>query len=385
MKVVHVVPTFYPATYWGGPIYSVYGLCNALVKIPGVSLKVLTTDAASHSRSDSVHVSGFPMHYPEGYEVYFCHRLWGASFSPSMLLKLWPMIRWADVVHLTAMYSPPTIPTLLICRLLGKPVVWSPRGALQRWDGSTKPLVKGVWERICNTLIKPGRCFFHVTSEVEATASVERMPKAIAKLIPNGVDVPEGLPDKTWLPDGKLRLLYIGRIHPKKGIENLLQAIKILDDESTTLAIYGSGDDVYTHSLHQLVCKLGLEQSVKFYGHVVGKEKMKAFMQADLCVVPSFTENFGMVIAEALVHGVPVIASKGTPWQEIESRGCGLWIENTPGTIAEAICNLDRDLLSVMGFQGRSWIKNEFTWPVIGRQLYNLYESIIKEDHNVFK
>jgi glycosyltransferase involved in cell wall biosynthesis len=91
------------------------------------------------------------------------------------------------------------------------------------------------------------------------------------------------------------------------------------------------------------------------------------------------------VIAEALVHGVPVIASKGTPWQEIESRGCGLWIENTPGTIAEAICNLDRDLLSVMGFQGRSWIKNEFTWPVIGRQLYNLYESIIKEDHNVFK
>ena len=85
MKVVHVVPTFYPATYWGGPIYSVYGLCNALVKIPGVSLKVLTTDAASHSRNDSVHVSGFPMHYPEGYEVYFCRRLWGASFSPRRL------------------------------------------------------------------------------------------------------------------------------------------------------------------------------------------------------------------------------------------------------------------------------------------------------------
>ena len=385
MNIVHIVPTFYPATYWGGPIYSVYGLCNALVKIPGVSLKVLTTDAASHSRSDSVDVSDFPMHYPGGYEVYFCHRLWGASFSPSMLLKLWAMIRLADVVHLTAVYSSPTIPTLLICRLLGKSLVWSPRGALQRWDGSTKPLVKDAWERICNMLIKPGKCFLHVTSEAEAIAGLERMPKTIAKLIPNAVDIPERLPDKAWLPAGKLRLLYIGRIHPKKGIENLLQAIKILDDESITLSIYGTGDDGYTQSLHQLVDKLGMEKSVKFYGHVVGEEKKKVFMQADLCVVPSFTENFGMVIAEALVHGVPVISSKGTPWQEMESRGCGLWIENTPEAIAEAICNLDRDSLSVMGLKGKSWIENEFTWPVIGRQFYDVYESIIKEDHNVFK
>jgi len=385
MKIVHIVPTFYPATYWGGPIYSVYGLCNALAGNPDVSLKVLTTDAASHNRNDAVEVMSFPMHYPNGYEVYFCQRLWGASFSPRMLMQLWPMIRYADVVHLTAVYSPPTIPTLLICRLLGKPVVWSPRGALQRWKGSTKPFVKKIWEKICNILIKQGKCVFHVTSESEASISLERMPKVIAKLIPNGVDIPENLPEKKWLPDEKLRLLFIGRLHPKKGIENLLRAIKILDDVSVNLSIYGSGDDDYTVSLHRLVCELELEDSVKFHGHVIGEEKMNAFMQSDLCVIPSYTENFGMVIAEALVHGIPVIASNGTPWKEIESQGCGLWIKNTPENIAKAINNIDRDLLSVMGSKGRTWIKNKFTWRFVASQIHELYETIIAEEHNVIK
>lgn len=376
MKVVHIVPNFYPATFWGGPIYSVYGLCNAQAKISGVSLKVLTSDAASDSLNDSVHVSDFPMDYPGGYKVYFCHRVWGKAFSPKLLTKIWSLILWADVVHLHAVYTSPTIPTLLVCRLLGKPIIWSPRGALQRWDGSTKLLIKDLFERICNMLIKPGRCFLHVTSEAENEASAKRIPKAITKLIPNGVDIPEVIKNKIWLPDGKLRMLFIGRLHPKKGIENLINAIKILDDETITLSVYGQGNDEYTSTLYQLVFQLGLEQKVKFYGHVTGEKKMEAFWQSDICIVPSFTENFGMVIAEALSYGVPVIASKGTPWQEIESRGCGLWIDNSPKMIAKAICKIDRDMLPTMGFKGRSWMKEEFTWSVIGDRLCNVYESI---------
>src|SRR5437867_6880662 len=149
VRLLHIIPAYYPATYWGGPIYSVYGLCNALAKTPGVSLRVLTTDTAGPSRSDSVEVTGVPMRYPGGYEVFVCRRRWAASVSPGMLLRLWPMIRWADVVHLTAVYSPPTIPTLLISRLLGKPLVWSPRGALQRWEGSTRVMSKALWEWVC--------------------------------------------------------------------------------------------------------------------------------------------------------------------------------------------------------------------------------------------
>jgi hypothetical protein len=154
---------------------SVYGLCNALAGRAGMHLRVLTTDTAGLKLSESVPVTNFPMIYPPGYEVFFCHRQWAASFSTDLLLRLWPMIRWADVVHLTAVYSPPTIPTLLICRLLNKPVVWSPRGALQRWEKTRKPLVKKVWERICNALICRTRCILHVTSDKETRESFSRI------------------------------------------------------------------------------------------------------------------------------------------------------------------------------------------------------------------
>ena len=377
MNVLHITPTFYPATYWGGPIYSVYGLCNALVKIPTVTLKVLTTDASSPRRGDSVKTSDFPMPYPEGYNVYFCRRWWGDSVSPTMFVHLWPMIRWADVVHLTAVYSPPTIPTLLVCRLLGKPVVWSPRGALQRWEGSTKPMPKRAWERFCNALITPNKCKLHVTSKQEAVESEVRILKAHATIIPNGVEIPASLPPREWLPDGRLRILYIGRLHPKKGIENLIRALAILKDETVTLTICGSGDTAYLGSLQKLTHQLLLDRCVFFAGHVDGENKVRAFMLADLCIVPSFTENFGMVVAEALAHAVPVIVSQGTPWAEVETRDCGLWVNNSPDNLASAICCIRKMTLPEMGKRGREWMKNDFSWACIAEMMFSVYSRLV--------
>ena len=278
LRILLIAPSFYPAIYWGGPVYSIYGLCNALAVIPGVTLRVLTTDSAGPRLSDSVPVTAFPMRYPAGYEVFLCRRLWGASFSLEMLRHLWAMIRWADVIQLTAVYSPPTLPTLLLARLLGKPVVWSPLGALQRWEGATRPVAKGIWERACNALVVPGSCVLHVTSDQEAEESRVRIPKAIIDKIPHGVEFPEALIDREWLPEGKFRLLFIGRLHPKKGIENLFSALKVLDDRTISLAVCGTGDEAYARTLRQMVLDLGLAGQVSFLGHVDGEEKMKAFM-----------------------------------------------------------------------------------------------------------
>ena len=378
MKVLHITPAFYPATYWGGPIYSLYGLCSALAKNSQVMLKVLTTDAAGPRRSDSVSVTGFPMLYPGGYEVFVCRRWWAGTVSPGMFLRLWPMIRWADIVHLTAVYSPPTIPTLLICRLLGKPIVWSPRGALQRWEGATKLLAKGIWERICNAFLYRGKCVLHVTSREEAADSVARIPNARVEIIPNGVDVPEALPARDWLPGGRLRLLYMGRLHPIKGIENLLQALKLLEDETVTLKICGNGDAAYSFALMELTHQLGLERSVSFLGHVDGKEKLNVFMQADVCVVPSHTENFGMVVAEALAHAVPVIASQGTPWAGVEARDCGLWVNNSPESLVAGIESIRHKALPEMGMRGRDWMKEEFSWAAIAGTMFIIYTDLAR-------
>src|SRR5262245_31614281 len=112
LRVLHVVPSFYPATYWGGPVYSVHELCNRLAQLDGVVLRVVTTDSAGSRVSDRVPVSVMPTRYPHGYDVYFFRRQAGASTSLGLFRSLPQMVRWADVVHLTGVFSFPTIPTL---------------------------------------------------------------------------------------------------------------------------------------------------------------------------------------------------------------------------------------------------------------------------------
>src|SRR5262249_52028069 len=153
------------------------------------------------------------------------------AVSPVLLTVLPSYIHWADVVHLTAVYSFPTFPTLFFCRLFNKPVVWSPRGALQRWEGSSRVVHKWVWESICERLAPRSGLVLHVTSQAEAEQSRRRFPRLRAVVIPNGVDVPQNL--KRNASNGTLRLLYLGRLHPVKGIEALLEACGIVGGPST--------------------------------------------------------------------------------------------------------------------------------------------------------
>jgi glycosyltransferase involved in cell wall biosynthesis len=379
MNVLHVSPAFYPATYWGGPIFSVFGLCNALAEIPGVQLRVLTSDTAGPRLSERVKVSGFPMRYPCGYDVFFTRRILRNEIAPGMLRWLWSMIHWADVVHLTGVYSFPTIPTLLACRLLKKPLVWSPRGAIQaaeEWKGAKKRKSKKVWEKIC-VAVMPERCILHVTSEKERKTSLERLPNAVASTIPNGTDIPESLPARRWRPDGVLRLVFLGRLDPQKGIENLLEALSLIGNHDVRLDIYGAGDSSYSKRLASLVNDLNLGDRVRFHGRVEAEEKTKVFLAADLCVVPSHVENFGMVVIEALAHGVPVIASKGTPWATLVSKQCGLWVENSPESLAQAVQSARGMNLCDMGIRGREWVCAEMSWKGIANDMLAVYRRLV--------
>jgi len=377
MNILHITPAFYPATYWGGPIYSTYGLCNALAKLGRVKLRVLTTDSCGPRIYDRLDVEHCPALYPSGYEVYFCRRILGASISLGMVARLAPLVEWADVVHLTGVYSAPTLPTLLVSRFRQKPLVWSPRGAFMHCGQAKKPLAKTAWGNLCNALIGRNPCVLHTTSNEEVMSCQGRVPKASISLIPNGVEVPEELPKKEWLPTGKLRILYIGRLHPIKGIERLIEALTLLPRESLCLRIFGDGHTSYAGSLRNLVHRLGLEGCVSFHGHVREAEKFNAYLESDVCVVPSFSENFGMVVAEALAHGIPVIASKGTPWALLEKHGAGLWVDNQPQELAAAITNIATKDLSIMGSIGRKWMREQFQWKTIGTQMSDLYHAIV--------
>jgi len=375
VKVLHISPSFYPAAHYGGTIYSGHALCNSLAQIPEITLRVLTTDSDGPTGGQRIPVDSFPTSLPEGYEVYYCRTRFGADISPRMLALLWPMIGWADVVHLTAVYSPPTIPTLLFSKLMNKPVIWSTRGALQRWDGSTRRGIKGIWERVSNLLCNPGRVELHVTSEEEKRESTAIITRASATLIPNGIDLPD-LNGHRSSRTGELNALFLGRLHPIKGIENLLQAVANTD-KPVRLSICGEGEPEYVQHLRSLANELSIASRVDFLGRVDGHVKEEQFQKADFCIVPSFKENFCIVIAESLARGVPVIASTGAPWPGLQTNDCGLWVNNDPEELAKSI-NLAATLpLEEMGKRGRAWMERDYSWANIAKAMSDRYRSLI--------
>ncbi len=373
MRVLHIVPSFYPAHVYGGPIQSVYHLCRYLAR-NGCEVKVLTTNANGRRAVLDVETNREVALAP-GVDVRYCARLRPESTSTQLLRALPGYLRWADVVHLTAVYNFPTIPALAASKALRKPVVWSPRGALQRWEGSTRLKPKAVWERVCR-VVAPSGMVLHVTSDQEARESLEKLPGFEAAVIPNAVEIPDNPMRVAY--DGTLRLLFLGRLHPKKGIENLLEACRLVGPRlgrEWSLVIAGTGEPGYAESLRRRIEALELQDRVAMVGEVVGHEKEEALGRASMLVAPSYTENFGMVVAEGLANGVPVIAGKGMPWRRMEEIGCGLWIDNDPATLASAIHRMSRMDLDAMGAAGRRWMQREFGWDAIANKMIALYLS----------
>jgi glycosyltransferase involved in cell wall biosynthesis len=176
-----------------------------------------------------------------------------------------------------------------------------------------------------------------------------------------------------------LRITYLGRLHPIKGIENLLDACKMLegDSEPWRLKIAGAGELDYAKILAAKVANLQLRARIQLLGHVEGAAKEELFANSDVLVAPSYVENFGMVIAEALAHEVPVIAGRGTPWQGLNANRCGLWVENAPESLAAAIRQIREMPLREMGRRGRSWMEREFSWQAVSRQMLAVFQECV--------
>jgi len=214
----------------------------------------------------------------------------------------------------------------------------------------------------------------HVTSEQEGQESLQRLPGISLVVIPNGVEIPDAV--ERSRADRTLRLLYLGRLDPKKGLENLLAACRLVDQAGMDwmLTVAGGGDARYVDRVRGLVGELGLDEKVKMVGPAFGDAKEDLFARSDVVVVPSHTENFGLVVAEALARRVPVIAAKGTPWSRLDEVGCGLWVENDPDSLATAIRQMSGLPIRRMGEQGMEWMQREFRWEARAREMIDCYE-----------
>jgi len=377
LRLLQVSPSFAPAWTYGGPIESSYQLCRHLAAA-GCRVEVLTTDADGPNRVLAVDKE-HPVEMAPGLNVRYCRRRLGDSVSPALLRSLIPHVKAADVVHLNAVYSFPTIPTLLACRLLRKPLVWSTRGALQRWKKTRRRSGKWLWERMCGR-VAPSRMVLHVTSEMEGRESSMRLLGMPVALVPNGVTIPEHVNHVP--PNGRLRILYLGRLDPQKAVDNLLEACRLLADKRVPYSLVIAGPPArsgpHIEALNLRMEDPAVAPFVEAVGQVDREGLGALFAKADVLVLPSHAESFGIVVAEALAQAVPVIASTGTPWKRVEEMGCGLWVDNDPQSLARAIEKISRLPLRKMGERGRKWMIAEYSWQEIARRMIALYTSLIE-------
>ena len=199
-------------------------------------------------------------------------------------------------------------------------------------------------------------------------------------ILPNPIDT-TGIIDRPINRPDRLRIGYLGRVHPRKRIERLIYAFDALRNElkDAELVIIGADDRQYERFLHDEVRRLRLG-NVRFTGFLTGEAKDKAIMSLSYLAVPSDFENFGNIVTEALVRGVPVIASKGMPWQELEKYHCGWWINNDQEsinkTLFEAIRLPEADRQQ-MGRNGKELIRKEYSVSTLGAKMKKLYEWIL--------
>lgn len=377
--MLHITPAFAPALSYGGPTRSLLGLCRAL-SAQGTNVRVLTTNADGPGQRLGVKCGVYDKR-PYGFEVYYANRVLGEQISIQLLGALAENLRWADLVHLTAVYSFPTIPTLLACRLVAKPVVWSPRGAWTDWAGRRRQTLKRLFDKL-GYICAPRRVMVHATSDREASWASRMFPNYEIRTVPNGVDVPD-MTSRTTECD-QVRLLFLGRLHPIKGLENLIEALRLVHlgpfriGKRICLRIAGRGRVEYEAELRAYASSRGLDGVVEFLGEVEDTAKARLFSESDILVLPSHSENFGLVVCEALAHEVPVIASHRTPWEGLVAARCGLHVDNAPRELASAIQQLASADLVTMGMLGRKWVSERFSWPHVASVMKDTYEDVLQ-------
>ena len=349
MKVLIVIPSFYPAVVYGGPVFTSKHTAEELSKI-NISVKVATTNANMTTRLDikkNIWHKWNDLLYVKYYNETIINKI-----SLPLLLNLWKDIKKTDVVHIQGIFSTPTPIALIYAKLLNKDILLTPHGTLGEWCLNEGSKMKKNW---LNYFIKPFNQFltWHATAEMEKENILKVFPDAKVVVIPNGINTKEFKTFNKLKPNDFFKkftlkkletdkiIISMGRLQKVKGFDILINSfITVLIKYPHAKLLIAGQDEGEKQNLENQIQEHGLTESVFLIGNISGQDKIDFFTNADVFALPSHNENFGVVYAESLAAGTPIVASKHTPWEEVEKNNCGKWVDNSKEEISKAIINL---------------------------------------------
>jgi glycosyltransferase involved in cell wall biosynthesis len=366
MRLVHIVPALSEEA--SGPSYSVVRLCESLIAEKH-ELTLAALDWAPMS-SPPPFLKTFPLG-------------WGPrKLGRSPAMKRWvsaqAATRSVDLIHNHSLWMAPNVYAGQVAQQRDMPWVVSPRGTLSEWAMQSGSSIKRLfWPLMQRPSLAATTCF-HATAKSEYE-DIRRMGfRQPVAIILNGIDIPDFLHTHQA---GLRTLLFLGRIHPVKGLDILLPAWRVVQDRfpDWKLRIVGPDNRGYLAQMQQLASDLGLER-VEFSGVLYGTDKTLAYAQADLFVLPSHSENFGMTVAEALAAGTPAIVTKGAPWAGLVKHEAGWWIDIGIDPLVaclEDALSCSTESLAEKGMRGRTWMSAEYSWAQVGREMAETYRWIL--------
>lgn len=382
MRVIHSVGGI--AERLGGPSRTVTSLCSSIRRL-GISVDLVAgVDRSSDERLIR------PEECRVNLRLVDAWALGHLNLYPGFLSTLKELLGESikpTLIHDHGIWGSSNFAAWRAARSHGVPYILSPRGMLEPWALQFKARKKKLAWLLYQQRIVASASAVIATSEQEGENVKRLSPKKPVAIIPNGVDMPtlHDLPSNRSIGGNNGTVLFMSRIHPKKNLIGLLHAWKSLNpelSENWRLRIAGPDEGGHVREVAALVIELGLQDYVELIGPVSEDSKATAYRSADIFVLPSFSENFGVVVAEALAYGLPVIATKGTPWDELPNRGCGWWVapdqQSLTGALTTAMSCSYEDR-GTMGAIGRAYAQAEFSWIKIAQQTIEVYRWVLDQ------
>ncbi|MEY3051105.1 MAG: hypothetical protein RLY31_890 [Bacteroidota bacterium] len=379
MNILHIIPTYKPAYLYGGPVFSVSLLCEQLAR-SGQQVTVLATTA--NGNEELPVPPGVPQDV-DGVTVYYHKRLTRghSHLSPGLMGQLWRDAGKYDIIHIHSWWNIPVIACTLICWVKGIRPILSPRGMMSDFsfvkrNSAAKRLFHDV---LGGFLLR--RTAFHLTSvaEEKETAGLAEDHFVLPNLIQLQEDLAPGLSaaEPEQRAGNPFHLVFLSRIHPKKNLESLLEALSTVDFDFR-LSIAGTGEPAYLEQLQGMAREKGMDDHISWTGAVEGEEKFRLYQSADLFVLPSYNENFANVVIEALSSGTPVMVSKEVGLSDYVSSHalgwvCGVRPEEIAATLSDAF--RDERRLAQIRTYAKDVVKRQYSPRVLVQQYLGAYDQ----------